>query len=417
MTTFWFGIAVLTALALFTIWLPFWRRQKALAAATDAQVRKQTNLSLFNERLKELETDRAEGRINDDEFEEFKKELQMNLLQNTEQEEDVLAAKKPSPIWPVLMSAVLVAVAGYTYYDLGRYNDWQGAQVGGDDPHAGMSAEQMMSMRLMQMEQAVQADPSNSQAWFSLGHAYISAGQYGKAIQAFDTTMELVGVHAELLGPKATAMYYQGGQEMTAEIQSIVDQALADDSKDPSTRLLLGMDAFFSANYEDAIEHWEIILTSPRQDVDRQAIMGAISQARMFLEQGDAMPNDENHQPSAAAVGGEKRVVINVELAEEIKQHANPQDSLFIFARPVSGSPMPLAVARLSVSDLPAEVVLNDSNAMSPDMVISAHDQVNLVATINHDGSPAPTAGDLLGKMDQVAIGDTVTLVIDTLVE
>ncbi len=412
MTTFWFGIAVLTALALFTIWLPFWRRQKALAAASDAQVRKQTNLNLFNERLKELETDLAEGRINEQEFEEFKKELQLNLLQNTDQEDHVLSAKKPSILWPVVMSVALVAVAGYTYHDLGRYNDWQTARVGGDDPHSGMNPEQLMQMRLAQMEQAVQADPSNSQAWFSLGHAYISASQYGKAIEAFDTVMSLVGEHAELLGPKATAMYYLNGQKMTPEIQAIIDQALADDSKDPSTRLLLGMDAFFSANYESAIEHWEIILTSPRQDVDRQAILGAISQARMHLEQSGAMAAP---QGEAATTG--KTVTVTVQLADDVKAKANTGDSLFLFARPVSGPAMPVAVARLSVADLPTQVVLDDTTAMSPDMVISAHDQVNLIATINHDGSPAPTPGDLLGELNAVALGSSVTLVIDTIVE
>ncbi|MBW3141665.1 c-type cytochrome biogenesis protein CcmI [Ferrimonas balearica] len=416
MTTFWFGIAVLSALALFTIWLPFWRRQKALAAASDAQVRKQTNLSLFNERLKELETDLAEGRINEQEFEDFKKELQLNLLQNTEQEDHVLDAKKPSILWPAIMSVALLAVAGYTYHDLGRYSDWQNAQVGGNDPHAGMNPDQLMQMRLAQMEQAVQADPSNSQAWFSLGHAYISASQYTKAIEAFDTVMSLVGEHAELLGPKATAMYYLNGQKMNPEIQGIVEKALADDNKDPSTRLLLGMDAFFNANYETAIEHWEIILTSPREDVDRQAILGAISQARMHLEQGGAAMGGETAAPEQAATTG-KTLTVTVELADAVKAQANQSDSLFLFARPVSGPAMPVAVARLNVADLPTQVVLDDSTAMSPDMVISAHSQVNLVATINHDGSPAPTPGDLLGELNAVDLGTQVTLVIDTIVE
>ncbi|MBY6188737.1 c-type cytochrome biogenesis protein CcmI [Marinobacter hydrocarbonoclasticus] len=416
MTTFWFGIAVLTALALFTIWLPYWRRQKALAAASDAQVRKQTNLNLFNERLKELETDLAEGRINEEEFEAFKKELQLNLLQNTEQEDHVLAAKKPSILWPAIMSIALVVVAGYTYFDLGRYNDWQTAQVGGNDPHSGMNPEQLMQMRLAQMEQAVQADPSNSQAWFSLGHAYISASQYTKAIDAFDTVMGLVGEHAELLGPKATAMYYLSGQKMNPEIQAIVEKALADDSKDPSTRLLLGMDAFFNANYETAIEHWEIILTSPRDDVDRQAILGAISQARMHLEQSGAAMAPQGEAAQPAATEG-KSLTVTVELADDVKAKANAGDSLFLFARPVSGPAMPVAVARLNVADLPTQVVLDDTSAMSPDMVISAHNQVNLVATINHDGSPAPTPGDLLGELNAVDLGTSVTLVIDTIVE
>ncbi|GAA4891107.1 c-type cytochrome biogenesis protein CcmI [Ferrimonas pelagia] len=286
MTTFWIGIATLTILALALIWLPFWRRNMVAQAATDAQKRKETNLNLFNERLQELDAELAEQRINSQEHEQLKQELQMNLLQNVEQEDDVLAGRKANVAWPAVMSAILVVVAGYTYYDLGRYSEWNAPQVAAQaDPHAGMDPQQLMAMRLRQMEMHVEQNPTDSQAWFSLGHAYISNSQYQQGIEAFDRVMALVGEHAELLGPKATAMYYLADQTITPEIQVVVDKALADDDKDPSTRLLLGMDAFFKANYEDAIGHWEMILTSPRTDVDRDAIQNAIAQARGFLQQ------------------------------------------------------------------------------------------------------------------------------------
>ncbi|SHI26790.1 c-type cytochrome biogenesis protein CcmI [Ferrimonas marina] len=419
MTIFWIGIALLTALALAMIWLPFWRRNRVARAASDAQLRKETNLNLFNERIQELDTELAEQRINEEEYEALKQELQVNLLQNVEQEEDVLAARTPSLAWPVVMSAILVVVSGYTYWDLGRHADWNAPHAAAQqaDPHSGMNPEQLQRMRLMQMEQHVEANPTDSQAWFSLGHAYISASEYQKAVTAFDQVMALVGEHAELLGPKATAMYYLADQNITPQIQAIVDKALADDEKDPSTRLLLGMDAFFNANFEDAIGHWEMILTSPRTDVDRQAIQNAISQARGMLESGSAMPQDSVHQQVQPGPSSDAGVVVRVELAGQLAQHAQPNDTVFIYARPVAGPSMPLAVARVQVGDLPATIVLDDSKAMSPEMVISSQQQVMLIATVNQDNSPAPTAGDLVGQIDSVNLGSNVTLEIDTLVK
>ncbi|WP_298445004.1 c-type cytochrome biogenesis protein CcmI [uncultured Ferrimonas sp.] len=412
MTNFWIAIAALTVLALCLIWLPFVRRHANASKATDAETRKQTNLSLYNERLDELNAELSEGRINEQEHSALQQELQINLLQNVEQEEDNLAASSGSIVWPIAMSVVLVAISGYVYNDLGRGQDWNVQTVQNDNPHAGMTPEQMASSRIEQMETALMADPENSQGWFSLGHAYINASQYGKAIAAFDKTMELVGEHAELLGPKATAMYYQADQNMTPAIEAVIAKSLASDNKDPSTRLLLGMDAFFSANYEDAIGHWEMILTNPRQDVDREGILNAISQAKMFLEAGSAnqAKSDEN---IAANNSG---VTVTVEIAPELAANAKPTDTVFLFARAVNGD-MPLAVARIAVADLPNTIVLDDSFAMTPQMVISGAEQVDLIAAINLNNSKKPTPGDMQGELQQVEIGASVTVTIDTVVE
>ena len=95
MTTFWIGIAALTLLALALIWLPFLRRSRAAAQASDAQLRKETNLNLFNERLAEIDTELAEQRISQDEYDALKQELQMSLLQNVVLPMEFLGADTP----------------------------------------------------------------------------------------------------------------------------------------------------------------------------------------------------------------------------------------------------------------------------------------------------------------------------------
>ena len=54
--------------------------------------------------------------------------------------------------------------------------------------------------------------------------------------------------------------------------------------------------------------------------------------------------------------------------------------TLFIFARALNGPPMPLAVVRQPVGNFPVEAVLNDSQAMMPDLSLSKFPSVVVAA-------------------------------------
>jgi cytochrome c-type biogenesis protein CcmH len=62
---------------------------------------------------------------------------------------------------------------------------------------------------------------------------------------------------------------------------------------------------------------------------------------------------------------------------------------------------MPLAVKRLTVADLPAEVSLSDSDAMMPQLKLSGFAQVQLVARISRSGTA--TAGEWIGRSQPLA--------------
>jgi cytochrome c-type biogenesis protein CcmH len=81
---------------------------------------------------------------------------------------------------------------------------------------------------------------------------------------------------------------------------------------------------------------------------------------------------------------------------------------------------MPLAAARYTVSDLPVEVILDDSMAMMPQARLSLHDQVEVGARISLSGQPQASSGDFESRPLQVSTrqGDeAVTLIIDQVVQ
>ncbi|MPY26882.1 c-type cytochrome biogenesis protein CcmI [Shewanella psychropiezotolerans] len=415
MTTLWIFIALFVLVSLVLIWFPHFRQHKMLQTE-EAGVRKQTNLELFNNRLIILENELEEELLDQQEFDVLKKELEISLLQDMKQGEDESLVNKIKPkglIWPTLMSVVIIGLSGYFYATLGAYAKLD--QPAPASPHAGMDAEQIMQQRLEMMEAQVKSEPENSQLLFSLGHIYISASRYNDAIATFDQAMELVGTHAELLGPKATAMYYRANQQMTPAIQAIIDQSLALDPEDPSTLLLKGMDAFFTAHYQIAIDAWQVILDSERKDVDRSAIINAIDSARMRIQaETSEIPDDAAHASVKATT---KSVNVEVSVSDELAAQVASSDMLFIFARSTEGPKVPLAAIKVSAKSLPTTITLDDSTSMGGDVKLSGAKNVEIIAVLSKHGSVKPQSGDLQGRLAMVKVGDTVQLVIDTQVK
>ncbi len=411
MTTLWIFIALFLLVSLMLIWFPHFRQQKMLQTE-EAGVRKQTNLELFNNRLATLEKELDDEQIDQVEFDALKKELEISLLQDMKQGSDDSLVTKIKPkglLWPTVMSVAVLGISGYFYSSLGAYADLNKTEQA--SPHAGMTADQIMQQRLQMMEEQAKAEPENSQLLFSLGHSYISANRYNDAINTFDKAMVLVGVQAELLGPKATAMYYKANQQMTPAVQAVVDKSLSLDPEDPSTLLLVGMNAFFTAEYQTAIDSWQIILDSERNDVDRSAIINAIDSAKMRMqsETGD-IPNDAAH---AQVNNVAKTVNIEVSVSPELLDQVGSSDMLFIFARNTEGPKVPLAAVKLSANSLPTTITLDDSTSMGGDVKLSGANKVEIIAVLSKHGTVKPQAGDLKGYIATVNVGDTAQLVID----
>jgi len=93
--------------------------------------------------------------------------------------------------------------------------------------------------------------------------------------------------------------------------------------------------------------------------------------------------------------------LIKVSLSQELK--ASPDQSVYVFAREWQGRPMPLAVVKLSVSDLPASVILDDSMAMPGGKSLSSASSIQVVARVSSTGSAIPSEGDYEGLTGKVA--------------
>ena len=116
--------------------------------------------------------------------------------------------------------------------------------------------------------------------------------------------------------------------------------------------------------------------------------------------------------PVGTSIGG------TVALSPALALKARASDTVFIYARAVDGPPMPLAVIRKQVKDLPLQFTLDDSMAMWPAAKVSAYPRVVVTARVSKSGEGQARPGDLQGESPVVAAGVTgLRIEIGTVVE
>ena len=111
----------------------------------------------------------------------------------------------------------------------------------------------------------------------------------------------------------------------------------------------------------------------------------------------------------------DKVIMAKISLAPSLTKDIEPTDTLFIYAQAIDGPPMPITAIKYQAKELPLQVRLDDELSIRQDRRLSAFDYVILTARISHSGDPTPQSGDLMGRLQQVAVGktDLVELVID----
>ena len=109
--------------------------------------------------------------------------------------------------------------------------------------------------------------------------------------------------------------------------------------------------------------------------------------------------------PAVPAAPASASVQARISLAPALLAKAAPEDTVFIFARALQGPKAPLAILRRQVKDLPLEVTLDDSTAMSPALRLSTQTQVVIGARVSKSGQAMPQPGDLQGLSPTVSVG------------
>lgn len=449
MTIFWILVAGLAGLALLFVLAPLLGDRPADQHADDIDL-DEVNLSLFKQQVAELDADLAAGKLDQDQYDSARQDLEREALNNVGGQkvggatDDGAQASKPGVVLPsarLTAVALLVAVPAATlalYLMLGsqemipRLDAGAAGQVATAQGHSG-SADGMppLGELVAKLEQRMQQNPDDAEGWIMLGRTYFAMRDAAKAEAALAKAYELVPNDIQVLLAYAEAVAANNGNSLEGRPSELVAEALQVDPNDVTARWLSGMVAFQRGQFTAATVAWKAVLgqidpssedaaelrqlidtAEQRAGVPTDARLAAKSPAAavntgLTAADGPAAPAPTSSpnsgagtepetanqaQPSAAAID------VEVSLAPDLAQQAAPETTVFVYAKAAAGPPMPLAVQRITVADLPTRLRLDDSMAMMPAMKLSNFPQVIVGARISPSGQAMPQPGDLEGE-------------------
>jgi cytochrome c-type biogenesis protein CcmH len=320
---------------------------------------------------------------------------------------------KPSLNLMAMLSMFVVLMAGAGYL-------WKGTPVqpgsalamGGSTPTAdGQNGtthptdNAQISAMVDKLAERLKAQPDDADGWSMLGRTYSVLGRHEDALKAYQKAMNLRKDDATLVADYADALAVNNNRTLDGEPMKYVERALKLEPLNLKALFLAGTHAFDKKDYAGAVKFWEKAAKSaPPENAFVQQIQPALAEARQLAGLPAApLPLDgAAKQPTAAGKGS---VSGTVTLASALAKQANPDDTVFVFARPAEGSRMPLAILRKQVKDLPLQFTLDDSMAMSPANALSGASKVIVGARISRSGNAMPQPGDLTGQTATVSVG------------
>lgn len=391
MTLFWITAALLLGLG-YLLFVP------ALLGKTrrDSLNRARLNLVLHRQRQEELASDAS----SEEARHRLAVESERSLLGDLETAADGTAAPLKAgrtPLLAALTLAPILAIGAYLW--LGR------PDLVAAPPPANPMADTQKAIEGLALR--LQENPNDLEGWVLLGRSLQATQQAERAVRAFEFALKLAPRNLDLKGYYAEALAEANQGSMRGKPAEIVAEILRQDPRHKAGLWLAGIVASEEGDGARAVRHWQALRSQFPADSEEARQIGAFIEQAGSAAPADAMPPAAS-EPAATAP--RKRLSVRVTLADALKSRANPDDTVFVFARAAEGPPMPLAVVRKQVRDLPLDVVLDDSQAMMPGMNLSAFERLVIGARISKSGRPVPSPGDLEGLTGPVtpAPGQTV---------
>ena len=256
-----------------------------------------------------------------------------------------------------------------------------------------------------QLEAELARDPGQVEGWRLLGQAYTTEQRFDDARSAYARAVDLSPQDPDVLVEAAQARALAAPERRFDEAAvALLQRALQAQPRHQRANWFLGIAQRQAGRHAEAARTWEALLaqvdpktaTSLRPQIDA-------ARRDAGLPPLPAAPAAD--APTSGATGGHTlrvNVQLDPDLASRIRLRGDA--SVFVIARAVGGPPMPVAVEKRSVQELPFEATLDDADSPMPTQTLSALQEVEVVARMSTSGDAMARSGDLESEPVRVTL-------------
>ncbi|AKC85558.1 tetratricopeptide repeat protein [Pseudoxanthomonas suwonensis] len=264
------------------------------------------------------------------------------------------------------------------------------------------AAPQSLEQAVARLQAELERNPAQPEGWALLARSQAALGDPAAARDAYARAVQLAPDEPALLVDAAEARALADPQRrFDAQAIAWLQRAQELDPAASRATWFLGVAQRQAGEHAEAARTWESLLGSVDAATAR-SLRVQIDAARADaglppLPAGEAAP-----AAPASANALTVKVSLDPDFAERVRLRGDA--TVFVIARLPDGPPMPVAVERHALRDLPLQVVLDDADSPMPTQKLSALQEVEVLARVSADGSANRGEGDLESPAVRVAL-------------
>jgi cytochrome c-type biogenesis protein CcmH len=366
------------------------------------------NKQVYKDRIQELEIEREQQELTDDEFKALEAELKKNLLEDAH----LLSEQKQSPssaqyklAWS--LAGVLPLMALVIYYfiaDWQAFTHWEELiekhEAYQSNPQEGGEWLDKLNKQelLLLLRTRLYQEPEDTRGWLILGQTLGSLGATVPAQSALNKALQTAPKDQSLQLTVAQILTSFNQASAIEQAEQLVQNILQSNPDHEGALTIYGFIKAREGEYKEAIDVWQNL-------VDRRIARGegegkGVEILRQQIEHVKTLAQQSKQAPS------DFHLSVNVQLAEELKGRFPANTRVFVVVRGDDGIPAPVAVKPMMLADLPVQLQLSDADAMMPGRVMSKMNTVKVSARISFSGQATPQPGDWQSEILVVDISD-----------
>lgn len=351
---------------------------------------------LFAEKLALLVQARDSGQLAEDDFAQAAAELKQQFVTDPS-----LVSLRRGGMWPWRLSAIAAVLVLTTavYLVTGQYRQLQQwdsavtnlagygerALLGKGEP---LTEAEIDEFALGLRTKLLQQDDQGGMGWFLLGRIWFSKGLNSDALDAFEQALKLAPDNTNMLLSYAQALLVNNAPDAAQKAAASLGKVLTKDPTNTDAISMLALMAQERGDYKEAKAAWELLLGQiDSKDPRYSRIEQQLAEVQRLMT------------PAKRTI----EVMLTIDAAVAA---ANPQATIFVFAKAVEGSGMPLAVHKMPIFSGSQTVSLTSQMQMQAGWGLDAVEQALVQVRLSKTGTITADANDLEVSSAPLAIKD-----------